>query len=176
MIQNNSLKRSFTIFELMVVILIMGVVYYLAFAIFDKRSFEPKGSKQDFREKMLEARYGYDSVVKLICFRDGCYLEVDGILEDEIEFPSNAKMHFFTMDQRLLDKEFLESEVRYGKDVQFVYKLMPNAVFDSAVLEYEDNYIAYGPMLWNKYEESNFNDAKEMLFSNKYRLMSLSNE
>jgi hypothetical protein len=154
----------------------MGVVYYLAFAIFDKKNFDPKGAKQDFREKMLDARDGAESVVKLICFEDECNLEVDGVLEDEVDFPNEAKMHFFTMDQRELQREFLESEARYEKKVEFVYRLMPNSVFDSAVLEYNDNYIAYGPMIWSKHEEKSFEDAKDALFANDYRLMSLSND
>lgn len=168
------MRQSFTLFELLVVILIMAIVYAISFAFFDKQSFFSRNQTTDFREKMMKAKQEKDSVLKLICFEDDeCILEENGKRLDDFSFDGGAKMVFFDMKEEEIDREFEESETRYKKNVNFEYALHPNAVFDSAVLELGNSYVALAPMVWMTDEFDTLSEAKDYLFSNEIRKYSI---
>jgi len=146
----------------------MAVVYYLSFAYFDKNSFLNRNEPTDFREKLIKAKSSKTSILKLICFEDECILEEDGRIVGD--FTLDAKMYFFDIKGDEIEREYLESEMRYAKKPKFVYALYPNGVFDEAIMQSGGEYTVLGPLVWIKQEGlKTLEEAKKVLINEQYK-------
>ena len=133
-------KSSFTLFELLIVILIISLIYGLFI--------EKIGSKEhQVRQKGLEALpqllqdLDFNESAKIVCI-DGCkkcFVYKDGKRISELEelFTSEPKVYDFDIHGILSQVRFLPLfEDQRPQDVCFEYTLYPNGSHSSYIVEY----------------------------------------
>lgn len=168
------MKPSFTLFEIVVVVMIVALVYYLSFAFFNKQSFLGRDKNEDFRERMIKEKSSKESILTLVCFKKECILEESGRSLGSFDFNPKVKMLFFTLGRDgLLESNKNNSyyAFKYSQEVNFVYSLYPNNIFDSAIMVNEDesSYTVLGPLIWMKESFDKLDEAKDAMYQRGLR-------
>jgi len=140
-------KSSFTLFELLIVILIISIIYGIFI--------EKLGSKEKvLRQKGLEglkellSAYDFNESAAIKC-TDGCkhcYLYLDGQQKEEIPsfFTSEPKVYDYDIHGMLSQVHFLPIfKENNPKEVCFEYDLYPNGSGSSYLVEYEKKYYIF---------------------------------
>jgi prepilin-type N-terminal cleavage/methylation domain-containing protein len=101
------LARAFTLFELMVVIFIISIVYFFTLSNFSFTSTEKRDSTLSELKSFLKS-HEYSSDVSMRCFEEcqECFVYVDGKKEKRIDslFGKDPKFYHYSKD--LLELEF----------------------------------------------------------------------
>ncbi len=142
-------KRAFSLIELMLVIVIVGIVYSLAIS-----SFKPP-DEEGVEALTLETLPGYLrrnfalSDAKLVCFEPcgKCGVMVDGEwMEEELDLFSSSKVKSYSLDLEgfAIEKEFAPHDMQDAyKKACFILHKRSNDSIESIVLENEGKFIYY---------------------------------
>ncbi len=144
-------KSSFTLFELLIVILIISIIY----GIFIERlsSKEEKIKRLGLENvRQILSLYDFNESAKLRCVDQckNCYLFLDGKKAQKIPsfFKSEPKVYDFDIHGMLSPVRFVPLfEENMPKDVCFEYDLYPNGSGSSYIVEYEKRYYIFYPYL-----------------------------
>ncbi len=143
------MKRAFSLIELMLVVVIIGIVYALALSSFkppDKQGVElfTLNTLPDYlRENFVL------SDAKIVCFEPcgKCNVMVDGAWQqEEVELfdSSDVKSYTLDLDGFALEKEFVPYDKEDGyRKACFVLHKRPNGSMESIVLEKNKRFIYY---------------------------------
>jgi len=143
------IRKAFSLLELMLVIVIVGVIYTLALSTMkvpspkDAETFTlatlPKYLRENF--KLSDA--------KIICFEPcgKCSVLVDGeFLQEELSLfdKSNVKSYELSFEGYATEKEYIPYDKQDSyKQACFVLHKWPNGAIEEVVLESDDNFIYY---------------------------------
>ena len=140
------MKRSaFTLIELLIVIVIMGVIYTLAISNFSKLNSKSASLRLDTLKEYL-ASQKYDKEARLLCLDDcsECDLYLDGNKTQKIEGLIDNSVRVYRYDDLY---GFIEKEpqVYFTPDgieesVCFSYRLDSKKIGDQVLIEYKGNY------------------------------------
>jgi len=159
------LRRSaFTLIELMIVIVIMGVVYSMAVNSFTRLSDESANiDLKNLKEYMINTPY--ESSVKVICLDDcsECNLFVDGIktqtldsfVDDSVRIYRYEYIYGFT--KREFDVFFNVDNVE--ENVCFSYKIDEEGIGDQVLIEFKDKFYDFSPYFTRTQVFSSLEDA-----------------
>jgi len=145
-------KKAFTLFELIIVIVIMGVVYALVLQKFKNKSVE-YSSFAHLRETLL--KLNEDQLpITLECFGDKC--KKCTINKQEIEysfFNDKPTIYYFDYDGHFLTKE-------YEYDKCFEFKIYKNKSSSKLFVEKDGQFYLFYPIEETEVYD-NFDDAKK---------------
>jgi len=136
-------KKAFSLIELLIVILIIGVVYTLSIGNFKKMEDESKKLTLKNLKEYLQ-NFPHDKSVELLCLDDcsSCDVFVDGEKTVEIDdfLDKSIKIYrydFYTGIQEQSRKTFFNSE-GIEEDICFSYTLDKKGVGDQMIVEFKD--------------------------------------
>ena len=143
------MKKAFTLIELLIVIIIMGVVYRLAINNFAKLSDESqKLTLQNLREYLNSLPHAKS--VKLLCLDDceECSIYIDGVKNKEIDgfLDHSVRSYRYEFSYGFVEtqKEVVFDKHDVQKDVCFSYKIDKKGVGDQVLVEYKDGFYDLG--------------------------------
>lgn len=138
------IKRAFTLFELILVIFIIGILYTIVGISFDRFFAKDKEFKFENLKELMD-EYKSDKVLKLVCYRDcsRCVIfEDEKLIKEDVKLKLDDKLKVYAVDEfgELVQVEFSERYIH--KDVEFPelekvcfeYKLFPNGSNSSYVV------------------------------------------
>jgi hypothetical protein len=141
-------KSSFTLFELLIVILIISIIY----AIFVQKLSDKKSvlkSKGIESIKEILQSYDFNKSAKIVCIKKckECIVYVDGKKIEEIDSPftSKPKVYDYDIYGLLSEIEFVPIFDKNGnpQEVCFEYKLYANKSNSSYIVQYKDAYYLF---------------------------------
>jgi len=142
-------RRAFSLMELMLVVLIVGIVYAMGLS-----SFKPPKTKElDTFTLMTLPKFLRDSYklsdAKLVCFEPcgKCGVVVDGQWqEDEVDLFPSSEVKSYSLDTQgyANDLEFAPADMEDAyRQACFILHKHPNGAIDPIVLESEGRFIYY---------------------------------
>lgn len=142
-------RHAFVLFELVIVLLIMGIIYALATAQFQNPLLLKKDDIFNLKERLaLFKNKPYDHI-RLICFKDketSCLIEKNGeLIIDKYSIPENIQFYRFDQENRQTENLFEKKRIGkiYQKEVKFIFSLFPNGSNTSGIFEVENKYYTY---------------------------------
>ena len=140
-------KSSFTLFELLIVILIISILYGI---FIQKISSKEHIAKKDALLHLNDILQDYDfnESAKIVCISKckDCYIQVDGKRKRDIDlFDKEVKVYDFDIHGLLSQIKFVPVFDKEGNplDVCFSYTLYPNGSNSSYIVEYKDRFYVY---------------------------------
>lgn len=143
------MKKAFSLIELLIVVLIVGIVYTLAISGFDNiKNAKPKPTLLNLKSYLSKVEHKKD--VKLLCLDscENCIVFVDGELNEKFsdEFDgfldNSVKVYNFNVNtglQVIQESVFFNSE-DVSEEICFSFKIDKKGVGDQVIVEYE-NYV-----------------------------------
>lgn len=142
------MKKAFSLIELLIVVLIVGIVYTLAISGFESLK-EGKAKPSLLNLKTYLSKVEHKNEVKLICLDgcESCFVLVDGEINQEFssEFDgfldSSVKTYLFNVNtglQSKADSVFFNSE-DVSENICFSFSVDKKGVSDQVIVEYKDD-------------------------------------
>jgi prepilin-type N-terminal cleavage/methylation domain-containing protein len=138
------MRKAFSLIELMIVIVIMGVIYTLSVTSFAQKSDEyARLTLLNLKEFMQAQEYEED--VKLLCLDDckTCDIYADGVkiktLEDFLDESVRVYRYEFLSGTREVLKDVYFNEEDVQEDVCFSYSVDKQGVGDQVLVEFKEN-------------------------------------
>ena len=138
------MKKAFSLIELMIVIVIMGVIYTLSVQSFSNKSEESKKvTLLNLKEYMQGLEH--EKSVKLLCLDDckSCDLFVDGekkrVIEDFLDESIRVYRYEFLSGTREVLKDVYFNEEEVQEDVCFSYTVDKQGVGDQVLVEFKES-------------------------------------
>lgn len=160
-------KKAFTLIELLIVIIIMGVVYNLAITNFAKLSKgDTKVSLSNLRSYL--ASIPHDKSVKLLCFDEcqACDIYVDDVKSRTIEGLLNKDVrsyrYEFNYGYTEAEKDVFFDDNDVEKDICFSYKVDKKGVGDQILVEFKNKFYDLGSYIKKTPVYSSLDDAQEV--------------
>ena len=139
-------KSSFTLFELLIVILIISLIYGIFVQKLSHKKVLSREDKLKHLDKVL-ARYDFNESARIVCIDEckECFIEVDGEKIKNIElFDESVKVYDYDIHGILSQITFTPIfEDDNPKKVCFSYQLYPNGSHSSYIVEYKDKFYVY---------------------------------
>ena len=172
---DSKVQKAFTLFELLIVIVIIGIVYSVFVQNIDLLS-RKDSVKFEYLKKYLK-KYHEKNEVSLICL-DECqkcniYID-DNKTEIEINlFKSEPKTYFLSRDDILDDFQFgrINSDDDFvSKDICFQFDIFENGSSSEYIVEYDKKYYIFFPYFRDVEIMNNIDEAKDFLLDMKLKL------
>lgn len=160
------LKKAFSLIELLIVIVIIGVVYTLAVQGIQKMNEKESSLSISTLKEYLTDRE-YEKSVRLLCLDDCsiCDIFVDGKKSQKIEEFLDSEVRFYRYEllYGFIEKEkgtfFNENDVE--EDVCFSYTINKEGIGDQVLIEYKESFYDLSPYFSQTLEYSSLEDALE---------------
>ena len=144
------MKRAFTLIELILVVLIMGIVYMFAIGSLDKikAKNEEKLPTLSNLKRFLLAK-DFEKEARFVCFDDcsSCSVVLDGKESSSVSnfFDSEPKSYHYdpTLGMEQIDPEPFFDANGVQKQVCFSYRIYKNGIGDQIAIEYHDKIYDY---------------------------------
>jgi len=145
------LKKAFTLIELMIVIVIMGVVYTLVIGNFKKLGEKGKNLSLKNLKEYLRS-FPHKESVKLVCLQSckNCFVVIDGKKQDsKIKnfLDDSVELYRYDFDLGAIQKEntgyFNQDDIE--ENVCFSYEVDAKGVGDQVLVEYKNNVYDFTP-------------------------------
>lgn len=170
-------KKAFSLIELLIVIVIMGVIYTLAINNFDKLNDKSKNLSLSNLKEYLKSQT-YEKSVGLICLDKclNCNLFIDSNKTTDIgEFLNEDVKRYrydFLYGYVNIENNLFFNERDTEEDVCFSYKLDKNGVGEQVLIEYKDKFYDFSEYfsdvkIYNSLDEAT--QAKEKLIQEVMR-------
>lgn len=176
------MRKAFSLIELLIVVIIIGVVYNLAVGSFEKIA-KPQSQEVTLQElKGFLAKIEYEKEIKLLCLDDcsRCNLFVDGVAAEDFEevFEDflDISVEVYRYDPLLGVVEYQQELYFDRNDVEqrvcFSYAMGRDRIGEQILVKFKEkvyDFSAYSNevMLYNSLEE--FIESKEKLYNKVMR-------
>lgn len=176
------MRKAFSLIELLIVVVIIGVVYNLAIGSFEKIA-KPQSQKITLQDlKSFLAKIEYERQIKLLCLDDcgRCNLFIDGVAAEDFEkvFEDflDISVQIYRYDPLLGVVEYQQELYFDSNDVEqrvcFSYAMDRDKIGEQIVVKFKDKVYDFSlytddVMLYNSLEE--FIESKEKLYSKVVR-------
>ena len=122
-------KHAFTLIELIIVIILISVSYYL---VFSNSNFKINNNKKNISfiniKKYLLDNFEFENEISLICTNENlvCYIKTDGIINEEVKienlFENKPDVYKYQKEEQILDYESIDID-NISQDVIFELKI-----------------------------------------------------
>lgn len=132
-------KNSFTLFEIIISIILISIVYFFALNNFSAKKYDKKQNKTILNLKENLFKYSFNNNIKIKCTQEiGCFVFIDGELQEEkIDKLFDSKPTVYEYNNKLKRIEFLDLELeqlqRY--EIVFEYTCFSNKKCDELIVE-----------------------------------------
>ena len=121
------MKRSFTLLELVIVVLLISIVYFLLFSSFSFSKKEKDNLRIENLKNYLFDNFKYENSLSLYCIEEDklpCYISIDGKLKDDIKITNLflETPEVYNYDRDLSTKEFEDIRIN-EEDFNVFFKL-----------------------------------------------------
>lgn len=165
-------KRAFTLFELILVIFIIGLIYSLIGISFDRFHSKDDNFKFENLKELLKNNQSNDTV-KLVCY-DLCQkcviFKESKIIKDKIELKLDENLEVFKLDE-FGDFREIEFNARFiGEHLEnicFEFKLYPNGSSSEYIVHNFGKYYIFDSYFKDVNVTDDLSFAKEALFDEK---------
>jgi len=162
------MKRAFSLIELLIVIMIVGVVYTLAIGNFNRLSDESsKLSLVNLKEYLNSIKHSES--VKLLCLDNcsECDVVVDGVksktIEDFLDESVRVYRYEFSYGAVEIEKEVFFNIDDVEEDVCFSYEVDKNGVGDQVLVEFKEKVYDFSPYFSGTAVYRSIEDAVETI-------------
>ena len=169
-----SKKRAFTLIELMIVIIIIGLVYAIALSNLKKSGTKEQINFEDLRSALSKYQKSHQ-YLKYTIYGDECQnasLLIEGKQQSDIKilFKKDKNMEVLTNDRYgdIIKKEY-EKKMMDKKEqrVCLEYELYPNGSGSSYIVKYQEKYYVFHPFFEKTKIFDDQEEAVENLLHNK---------
>ena len=146
-------KKSFTLFELLVVVILVFIVYYFVFSsnLLSKKGDVDKVSLGNLKSYLLT--FDFENQISTKCIEDKdyiCYISIDGeILENKQLrglFNSKPIVYSYTNEEKQLEFSYLKLDTFEEFDIIFEYSIDSNMKGDNLIVETENKVYILNPI------------------------------
>jgi prepilin-type N-terminal cleavage/methylation domain-containing protein len=171
------MKKAFSLIELLIVVLIVGIVYTMAISGFDNLK-KGKAKPTLLNLKSYLSKIEYKKDVRLICLDacESCLLIVDGKIKPELSeqfdgfLDKDVRVYTFNINtalQNLPDAIYFNSEGT-SEDICFSFSIDKKGVSTQVIVEYKDyvyDFTSYLAKTKKYTSTSDFIDAKQKVIN-----------
>ncbi len=172
-------KRGFTLFELILVIFIIGILYTLVGISFDRFFSKDKEFKFENLKEFMKEFQKNDKLIKLVCYQNcqKCVVyEDEKIINDDLKLKLDDKLKIYVIDEygELVKVEFKERFIDQSVEfpelekVCFEYKIYPNGSNSSFVVYNFAKYYIFNSYFSDVNVTSDEQLAKEQFLNRNY--------
>lgn len=138
----NFKKKSFTIIEIVVVLLIMGFIYSIGISSFSKKTLEDTGYHFDLKSFLQTTLKTYNQKIELIVLDDFSVVRVDDDKTTDTKFTLPKDIEFYSFWQNENQKEYFKPyfDDGYFKDVKFRFIIYKNKTSTKCIVKKDDKY------------------------------------
>lgn len=174
-IQNvNKLKKSFTLIELMLVIILITVVYSIFVPKFMNSNLKKINFSLENLNSYLIDNYQFEKSIKFTCINQKreCFVLVDEKIMD-ISFKNIFKKvpTVYNLDFEVIEFANLQINEFEEKDVFFEFSINNDYKFKDIIVEFEDKIIYFNSIKEFAKVYSNLDELKEMFEKNKNEVL-----
>jgi len=161
------MKRSFTLFELIIAMILISLLYYFAINSFENKNFKTSSSVSLYNLKnTLLNNYSFEKSIEIQCIDDdlSCFLFIDGKLQKtKINSLFNTKPIVYTYTPSLEKVNFktLELEEMEDYDIVFKYKCQNTMQCDEYIVEANNKIFLFNDIYKYPKELKSTNDVDE---------------
>ncbi len=137
----NRVKKAFTLIELIIVIILISISYYL---IFSNSNFKITNEKENISliniKKYLLNNFQYKNELSLVCINEKltCYIKIDGIINKEVKienlFGNKPDVYKYQKEEQVIDYESIDID-NISQDVIFELKIDNDYKFNDVVVD-----------------------------------------
>jgi len=162
-------KSSFTLFELLIVILIISIIYGIFIQKLGSTKPVDRIGPGEFQEleKILQEQH-FREEAKIVCVDKckKCYIYVDGRPQGKIEglFEEEPKVYDFDIHGILSEVKFVPifDKEKNPKEVCFEYALYPNGSRSSYIMEYKDSFYVFDAYMRPVRKVASISEAQDL--------------
>lgn len=135
-------KKSFTLLEIIIVLLIMGFIYTVGISSFSKQTIEEKGYHFDFKSFLQKNLKVYDKKIELIVLDNFSIIRINNDKKSDTRFSLPKDLKFFSYWSNEKLREYFEPyfDEGYFKDVTFRYIINPNQTSTKCIILKDEKY------------------------------------
>ena len=139
----NCKKKSFTLLEIVVVLLIMGFIYTIGISSFSKQTLQEKGyhfSLKDFLQNTLKI---HNKKIELIVLDDFSIVRINDDKKSDLKFTLPKDIEFYSYWQDSEQKDYFHPFYEndgYFKEVKFRYIIYKNNTSTKCIIEKDEQY------------------------------------
>ncbi|MEA3354788.1 MAG: hypothetical protein U9Q33_13330 [Campylobacterota bacterium] len=136
-------KRSFTLFEIIISIILISLVYYFAVSSFTNNTFRKKDNINllNLKEELLKYEYNDNITVKCVDDTFDCFIFKDGVVEDTkivSLFKEKPTVYTYRQNYETVEFPYLELEQLQRYDVVFQYSCKSNNRCSEYIVQTDD--------------------------------------
>ncbi len=138
----NFKKHSFTLLEIVVVLLIMGFIYTIGISSFSKKTLEEDSYHFDLKSFLQETLQTYDQKIELIVLDDFAVVRVNDDKKTDTRFTLPKDIVFYSYWSDETQKEYFKPyyEDDFFKEVKFRYVVIPHKYSTKCIIEKDGKY------------------------------------
>lgn len=125
----NRVKQAFTLIELMIVIILISVSYYL---VFSNSNFKISNDSKNISilniKKYLLENFEFEDELSFVCINEKltCYVKIDGIIDEKLKienlFENKPDIYKYQKEEQIIDYETIDIN-NISQDVIFELKI-----------------------------------------------------
>ncbi|MDD2699147.1 MAG: hypothetical protein PHF17_10130 [Arcobacteraceae bacterium] len=166
MSRTRKITPSFTIIELLIIVVIILGVYGLFFANLSKSKEENSTDKNLINIRYILSKYPYDKSIEVHCTNDDyrCFVLVDGVLKEELKeklFDSNPTVYSYDRYQTQIRFNDLELEQLERYPISFVYKINKYGKSQDMIVEVNNKVYLFNSLFDKPTVYENLSDVKD---------------
>lgn len=169
-IKNN--KQAFTIIELMLVIVIIGIVYMIAANNLNLQKYSKEKTLTFSSLHKYLSSYDYEKTISLKCDEEkNCFLFIDGAFDSKIDntlFKDKPVVYQYTTNFDIIRYKRIELENLESYDIVFEYKLDNRGISKDMIVEVDDKVYLFNSFKNRVIEFDYLSDVRDY-FENKVK-------
>ena len=135
-------KKSFSLLEIVVVLLIMGFIYTIGISSFSKQTLQEDSYHFDLKLFLQDTLKIYDKKIELIVLDDFSVIRINDDKSTDTKFTLPKDIEFYSYWQNDTQKEYFKPyyEDEYFKEVKFRYVIYPNKIVTKSIVKKDGKY------------------------------------
>lgn len=137
----NFRKKSFTLIEIVVVLLIMGFIYTIGISSFSKKTIEEENYHFNLKNFLQRSLKVYDKKIELIVLDDSTLVQVDNKnVINNFVLPKDISFYSYWSDET--EKDYFKPyfDDGYYKEVKFRYIVYSNQISTKCIVEKDEKF------------------------------------
>ena len=162
------MKRAFTLFELLIAMILVSLLYYFAISSFEKKSFNLNSgvSLKNLKYSLLH-NYDFEDSISIQCIEDdlSCFLFIDGALQKKTKLDSLFKdkptIYNYSPSLETIEFKDLELEELESYHIVFKYRCIKSGKCSEYIVQTSKKVFLFNDIYTYPKELNSINDLDE---------------